>query len=138
VAGQHPRPAPGTEHWPFWEACRRRELAFERCGDCGRFRHHPRPRCPTCQSPNREWSVVDGRGTIASWTIVHPPVLAAFAERAPYNAIVVHLPGPDVWLVSNLVEHTEADLAVGRAVEVTFVDVDDDLGGFTLPVFRPS
>ena len=96
---ERPRPAPGTEHWPFWEACRRHELAFERCGDCGRFRHHPRPRCPSCQSPNREWATVDGRGVVVSWTVLHPPVLPAFEAVAPYNAVVVHLPGPDVFLV---------------------------------------
>jgi uncharacterized OB-fold protein len=132
-AVEHPRPAPGTEHWPFWEACRRHELAFERCGDCGRFRHHPRPRCPFCQSAAREWATVDGRGVVASWTVIHPPVLPAFEAVAPYNAVVVHLPGPDVHLVSNVVDCPNEELAVGMAVEVTFVDVDDEL---TLPQFR--
>jgi uncharacterized OB-fold protein len=130
-----PRPAPDTEHWPFWEACRRHELRFERCVDCGRFRHHPRPRCPFCQSPHREWTAVDGRGVIASYTVIHPPTLPAFHERAPYNAVVVHLPEPDVYLVSNLVDCANEDLAVGLAVEVTFVDIDDEL---TLPQFRRS
>jgi uncharacterized OB-fold protein len=60
-------------------------------------------------------------------------VLPAFADRAPYNAVVVELDeGP--FMVSNLVEIADADIAVGLPVEVTFVDLDDTL---TLPQFRP-
>jgi uncharacterized OB-fold protein len=70
---------------------------------------------------------------LASWTVLHPPVLAAFHDRAPYNAVVVHLPDPDVYLVSNVVDCEPDQLAVGAPVEVTFVDVDDEL---TLPQFR--
>ena len=79
------------------------------------------------------WERTSGRGSIASWTLCYPPVLPAFADRVPYNAIVVELDeGP--FMVSNLVDHEDADLAVGRAVEITFTDVDDE---FTLPHFRP-
>ena len=70
---------------------------------------------------------------VASYTIVHPPVLPAFAERVPYNAVVVELDeGP--FMVSNLVDVSNDDLAVGMRVEVTSVDLDDEL---TLPQFRP-
>lgn len=61
-------------------------------------------------------------------------MLPAFADRVPYNAIVVELEeGP--FVVSNLVDHDDADLVVGRAVEVTFADIDAEL---TLPQFRPA
>jgi uncharacterized OB-fold protein len=56
-------------------------------------------------------------------------VLPAFADRVPYNVIVVELDeGP--FIVSNLVD---GDAAVDTAVEVTFVDVDSEL---SLPQFR--
>lgn len=74
-----------------------------------------------------------GTGTVASFTICHPPVLPAFADRVPYNAVVVQLDeGP--FLVSNLVDVPNEAIIVGMPVEVTFVDLDDDL---TLPQFRP-
>ncbi len=61
-------------------------------------------------------------------------MLPAFADRVPYNAIVVELEeGP--YVVSNLVDHDDADLVVGRAVEVMFADIDSEL---TLPQFRPA
>lgn len=59
-------------------------------------------------------------------------MLPAFADRVPYNAVVVELAeGP--FMVSNLVGVDHDAIAVGTPVEVTFVDLDDDL---TLPQFR--
>lgn len=128
-----PRPAPGPDEAPFWEWCRRHELRLQRCTDCGAFRFHPRPRCPECRSADATWEPVAGTGTVASYTVIHPPVLPAFADRAPYNAVVVELDeGP--FMVSNLVDVADDDLAAGLRVEVTFVDLDADL---TLPQFRP-
>ena len=128
-----PRPAPVPEDAPFWEWCRRHELRLQRCADCGVFRHPPRPRCPACRSVAVTWDAVRGTGTVASYTICHPPVLPAFADRAPYNAVVVELDeGP--FLVSNLVGVANEDLVVGTRVAVTFVDLDETL---TLPQFRP-
>jgi uncharacterized OB-fold protein len=132
VHPQFPRPAPGPEDAPFWEWCRRHELRIQRCDDCGTFRHHPRPRCPECRSTNATWTAVRGTGTVASYTICYPPVLPAFADRVPYNAVVIELDeGP--FLVSNLVDIDNDAIDVGLPVEVTFVDLDDDL---TLPQFR--
>ena len=73
-----------------------------------------------------------GTGTVASFTICYPPVLPAFADRVPYNAVVVQLDeGP--FMVSNLVDIDNDAIEVGLPVEVTFVDLDDEL---TLPQFR--
>jgi len=128
-----PRPVPGPTEAPFWEWCRRHELRLQRCSDCGTFRFHPRPRCPSCRSSAATWEPVAGTATVASYTIVHPPVLPAFADRVPYNAVVVQLDeGP--FMVSNLVDVENEDIEVGMRVEVTFVDLDPDL---TLPQFRP-
>jgi uncharacterized OB-fold protein len=128
-----PRPAPDDLAAPFWEWCRRGELRIQRCRACGAYRHHPRPRCPDCRSPDFEWAPVSGRATVHSYTICHPPVLPAFSSRAPYNAVVVRLDeGP--FMVSNVVDCDDEAIAVGMPVEVTFVAVDDDL---TLPQFRP-
>jgi uncharacterized OB-fold protein len=75
---------------------------------------------------------VRGTGTVASFTLCYPPVLPAFADRAPYNAVVVQLDeGP--FMVSNLVDIENDEIEVGLPVEVTFVDLDDEL---TLPQFR--
>ena len=128
-----PRPLPGPDEAPFWEWCRKHELRLQRCEECGAFRFQPRPRCPGCASPRFSWSPVRGTGTLASYTICHPPVLPAFADRVPYNAIVVQLDeGP--FMVSNLLGVANDEIEVGMRVEVAFVDLDDRVA---LPLFRP-
>jgi hypothetical protein len=71
---------------------------------------------------------------VHSWTICHPPVLPGYADRAPYNAVVVRL-DEGIFLVSNLVECDDDAIEVGMPVEVVFAEIDADL---TLPQFRPS
>jgi uncharacterized OB-fold protein len=125
-----PHPAPDEDTGPFWAGCRERTLLLQRCADCGTWRFPPRPRCPSCSSTETTWERASGQGLVASYTICHPPVLPAFADRAPYNVVVVQLDeGP--FLVSNLLE---GQPEMGLAVRVTFADVDDEL---TLPQFRP-
>jgi uncharacterized OB-fold protein len=60
-------------------------------------------------------------------------VLPGYADRAPYNAVVVRL-DEGVFLVSNLVQCDDDAIEVDMRVEVVFVDIDD---GLTLPQFRP-
>jgi uncharacterized OB-fold protein len=68
---------------------------------------------------------------VVSFTICHPPVLPAYADKVPYNVVVVRLDeGPH--LVSNLID---ADPQVGLRVTVTFTDIDDKL---TLAQFTPE
>jgi uncharacterized protein len=128
---QHPRPAPDPDTAPFWAGCRAHQLLLQRCASCRAWRFPPRPVCAACTSAETTWDAASGRGIIHSYTVCHPPVLAAFADRTPYNVIVVQLAeGP--FLVSNLVDD---EPEVGQAVTVTFADVDADL---TLPQFVRS
>jgi uncharacterized OB-fold protein len=121
------------DHAEFWAWCRRHELRVQRCSDCGEHRFHPRPHCPVCRSGSFAWVRCSGRGTVFSYTICHPPVLPAFADRVPYNAVVIELSeGP--LMVSNLVECANEEIHVGMPVEVVFVDAGD---GMVLPQFRP-
>jgi len=126
-----PRPVPDVDNAPFWEGCREHELRLQRCNGCGTVRFPPRPRCHVCRSGAATWERMSGRGVVHTFTICHPPVLPAYADRVPYNVVVVELAeGP--FLVSNLVD---AEPEVGAPVEVTWRDVDDKL---TLPQFRPA
>ena len=129
-----PRPPSLWDSYEFWDACLRHELRIQRCRDCKAFRFQPRPYCPECQSGAFEWEQVTGRGVVHTYTICHPPVLPAFADRVPYNTVVVELAeGP--FMVSNLVDCANDDIQVGMPVEVVFLDIDDE---FALPQFRPA
>ncbi len=118
----------------FWAGTARGELLVQACGACGRWRMPPRPMCPYCQSISVTWIPTSGRGTIWSFIVPHPPLLPAYAELAPYNAVIVALDeDPSIRFVGNLV--TGADgainevdpgaITIGEAVQVVFARVDD-------------
>ncbi|MBC9716368.1 OB-fold domain-containing protein [Streptomyces sp. TRM66268-LWL] len=125
---------------PFWEYTAQGELRIQACAnpDCGELRFPPRPCCPHCQSFDSEWRRMSGKGRIWSYVLPHPPLLPAYAEMAPYNAIVVELAeAPRIRLVGNLVTEAGAPLnsvdpsrlKIGARVQVVFAEIGD----FTLP-----
>jgi uncharacterized OB-fold protein len=134
VTHGHPRPVPDPHSAPFYEAARRGELRLQRCSDCGRFRHYPRPACPDCLSRCSTWERASGRGTVYTWTIVRGPTLPAFAEKLPYNVVDVLLE-EGVHFVSEVLDCPPDEIAAGMAVEATFVRLDD---GITLVKFVRS
>ena len=119
---------------PFWEGCARGELLVQACASCGLRRMPPRPMCPRCRSLEMRWEPTSGRGRIWSFIVPHPPLLPAFAEVAPYNAIIVELEeDPLIRFAGNLVttadgeinEIDAATIAIGEPVQVVFHQIDD-------------
>lgn len=133
-----PRPVPEYDAEEFWAGCRRHELLMQRCGNCGKYRWLPRPMCPHCNSLQREWVKVSGRGKVFTWTIVTHPVHPAAASKVPYNVVEVELEEqPDLRIVSNLVDCQNEDISFGMPVEVVFEDKGEGENAYTLPKFRP-
>lgn len=117
----------------FWEACARGRLTVQTCARCGAWRMPPRPMCPRCRSLEVRWDETDGRATVWSFVVAHPPLLPAYAEHAPYNVVVVALDqDPTIRFVGNLVVSADAALdsvdpstiVIGEPVTVVFADVD--------------
>jgi len=120
--------SPDVDTRPFWEACRRHELRFQRCGGCGRFRHPPLPGCPHCGATTHEWVRVAGRGRIFSWTIAHHAAVPPLASEVPYNVVVVEFDdAPGARLVTNVVDAVPDAIRVGRAVEVIWDEPSPDV-----------
>jgi uncharacterized OB-fold protein len=124
----------GDEGSQFWQGCARGELLVQACAACGRRRMPPRPMCPYCRSTERRWEAMSGQATVWSYVVVHPPLLPAYAELAPYNVVVVALDDdPTIRFVGNLVDSPDAainsvdpaTIAIGTPVEVVFQPVDD-------------
>ncbi len=90
VAG-FPVPVPDADTQPFWDSCRRGELRIQRCQDCGAWLWQPRPICSSCRKPDPTWTRVPGDGAVASWMVMRPPTLPAFAARVPYVILLVQL-----------------------------------------------
>jgi len=133
-ASIHDKPLPVLTglHGEFYAWCRDRELRFQRCTSCGRYRHVPRDICAHCSSMEWEWARSGGRGTVFTWTEVVRALHPAFADATPYAPVVVEME-EGVRLLSRVVDCAPDELAIGMAVEVEFQKVSDAL---TLPVFR--
>ncbi|MCW5893693.1 MAG: OB-fold domain-containing protein [bacterium] len=123
----------GGEWWmPYWEAGRRRELRFQRCTDCGTWRHPPGPMCPSCQSFGVEWARASGRGTLLSWVVCHPPLLAVWKERAPYVVVLVQCE-EGVRTMGNVLDLAAEDLRMDMPLVVDFAPSPD---GDLVPQWR--
>ena len=118
----------------FFDAARDGILSVQQCTACGRFRHPPRSVCPACRSFEWHWQPVSGRGRIWSWIVAHPPLLAGFAELAPYNVVTVELvEDASIRFVGNLVdvvggapnEVDPATIAIGEPVHAVFAVAED-------------
>ncbi|MFI7318809.1 Zn-ribbon domain-containing OB-fold protein [Streptomyces venezuelae] len=125
-------PTQDVDGAPFWEYAAAGELRIQACTACGELRFPPRPCCPHCQSFDSDWRRMSGRGRIWSYVFPHPPLLPAYAEQAPYNAIIVELAeAPRIRLVGNLVTAPDAPLnsiaperlRIGAKVQVVFAEV---------------
>ena len=127
-----PLPVPGPDNAEFWEGCRRHELRIQRCRRCGETRFYPRPACPSCASLETEWIRCSGRGRVYSWTVVHPPTLAAFAALVPYAVGLVEL-DEKVLMVGQIRGVSPDEIRAGMRVAVEFDDVTDDI---SLPHWR--
>lgn len=130
------RPLPVADELsrPFWEAARQHRLVVQRCQACGYFNHPPRPACDVCLSQQLRFEPVSGRGTIYSFTVMHQPTVAGFAEQLPYLNILVELDEqPRLFMVSNLPFGERERVRIGARVEVYFEELDATL---TLPQFR--
>jgi uncharacterized OB-fold protein len=125
-----PSMSPDTQF--FWDAAKEHRLVVQRCNECGRLRHPPRPMCPHCQSLS--WGTIDatGRGTVHSFVMPKHPPLPWFDD--PYIVVLVDL-DEGTRLVSNLVGIAPDDVTIGMPVEVCFEHFDDDV---VLPQFRPA
>jgi len=117
----------------FWQHCAREELRFQRCGNCGTWRHLPRLRCASCGSGEFAWERSSGRGRVYSWTVTHQSPIPAFAPRLPFAALVVELE-EGVRMVAGLAEADVRELRLDLPVEVVFERVGADAA---LPSFRP-
>ncbi len=113
-------------HGEFYQFCKAHELRFQRCLECGAWRHMPRESCEACGSFDWNWQASSGKATLFSWTIIHRALHPAFAEEVPYAAVVVEME-EGVRLVSRLHDVANDELRIGLPLEILFEDVTDEV-----------
>jgi uncharacterized OB-fold protein len=127
-----PSPTPETQH--YWDGLNEKRLRLQRCADCGKVRHYPRPVCDACWSMNVDWVDASGQGTVHSWTVTHYAFHPGFKGDLPYILLTVDLP-EGVRMNAQARGIAVSDLRVGLPVVVAFETVKD---GLTLPVFEAA
>jgi uncharacterized OB-fold protein len=129
-----PMPDPSPEAKPYWDGLAQGRLMLQRCADCGRIRHYPRPMCDTCHSMVAEWVEASGEATVHSWTVAHHPFHAAFRAELPYVLVTADL-AEGVRLLAQLRDAGAEVLRPGLPLRVGF---EDNGEGLVLPVLHPA
>jgi uncharacterized protein len=127
-------PTPTPETQPFWDGLKERRLRLQKCADCGKVRHYPRPMCDACWSMNTDWIDATGSGTVHSWTITHYAFHPGWKGELPYILLTVDLP-EGVRMNTQARGIAEDTLRVGLPVKVAYDAVTDEL---TLPIFEAA
>lgn len=121
-----PGPEPTIDDSPFWDYCAKRELRFQRCAACGKFRHPPAPACRHCKSFISEWVEARDEAELFSFTIVNFAAHPAVEEALPYNVAIVLFPSFDnVRLVSNVIDAESEDLTIGMRLRLVWDKAGD-------------
>lgn len=132
--GVRPAPVVGDETAGFFEGTRAGELRLAQCDNCGSFSLPAKPACASCHSMKWSWKAVSGKGTIYSYVFVNQSAIPAFADRLPYDVVLVEpVEAPGVRIVSATVGCALDELEGGMPVEVLFEAAGEDF----VPVFRP-
>jgi hypothetical protein len=127
-------PTPTADTQPFWDGLNAHRLRLQRCADCGKLRHYPRPVCDACFSMQADWIDASGRGRVHSWTVTHHAFHPAFKAELPYALVTVDL-DEGVRMQAQLRGLDGAALRIDLPVQVAFEPAGD---GVTLPVFVPA
>lgn len=128
-----PLPTITDETAPFWVGLNQRELRFQRCGGCGKYRYPISQVCPRCLSAEFVWQPVSGRGRVFSYVIFHRAYHQGFEADVPYNVALIHLE-EGIFMFSNIVGIGNEDIACDMPVMVDYDRVTETI---TLPRFRP-
>ena len=122
------------DHLRFWEYCAQRELRFQCCASCGRWRHPPAPVCPQCGSGETEWKLAPQSAELFSYTVVHHAATAALRAHVPYKIAIVAFHGlEDIRVVSNIIDVRGEELRIGMPLRIVW---QEQAPGRVLPLFE--
>ena len=132
-----PLPAPDEITKPFWDAAAQHEFRLQYCEGCSRYIHPPQPSCPHCFRVELDWRPVSGRGTVATFAVVHHSGhIPGFGEKdVPYAVGLIDLEEQEALrFLSNIVDCDSSDVHIGMPVQAKFEDVTPEV---TLVKFHP-
>ena len=127
------KPPMGHDNGWWWDRVAEDEvIPIQRCTNCQKLRHPPRPMCDACGSQGFDSVAASGRATVHTFTVIHYPQVPGY--EYPIIAIIVDLEEGER-MASTLTECKPEDVSIGMAVEAL---IHEDEDGFKIPLFRPA
>jgi len=131
VSVPKPVPAPEGLNAEWYAHCAEESLHFQRCSECGKWRHPPRFLCASCGSASWRWEPSSGRGSLYTWTVTHQAIHPAYADEVPYVVGVIET-DEGTRLVGAMPGVALGELRLGLAVRVGWERRSDQI---ILPVW---
>ncbi|MEM9175514.1 MAG: bifunctional MaoC family dehydratase N-terminal/OB-fold nucleic acid binding domain-containing protein [Myxococcota bacterium] len=127
------KPPMGHDNGWWWEQVAEGDcLPIQRCTECGKLRHPPRPMCDACGS--QDWDAVEasGKATLHTFTVIHYPQFPGY--EYPIISAIVDLEEGER-MASTIVDCKPEDVSIGMALEMV---IQEDEDGFKIPFFKPA
>jgi hypothetical protein len=112
---QKPEPQANADSRPYWEACRREELIYQFCEECGKAQFYPRGRCVHCSNATLKWLTSAGGGRIYALTEVH---VGQRNNAAPYYLAMIEM-DEGFKIMTNIVSGGKG-ASIGRRGHIVF------------------
>jgi uncharacterized OB-fold protein len=111
-------------------------LAIQRCDACSTLQHPPEEICHACGAMDFDVEVLEPRGTVHSYTVVHYPAHPALADSVPYTVALVSLDDvPHLRVIGNI----DGEVHIGMPVVPYWEErAADDGTVIRLPQWRPA
>jgi hypothetical protein len=114
----------------FWDGLAHGRLLIQHCPACDTWIWGPQWNCPECHRFSPDWTEVQPRGTVFSWTRTWQRFAPEFAELTPYISVVVELTGADGRrLLGLLLGDDSVDPVIGEQLEGVFQPGSELTGG---------
>ncbi len=135
MAEKRPNRVLGPYHDDFWAYCREGELRLQKCNACGYISWPATEACFDCAAEGDfTWEKFSGRGKIISWCTFEREYYRGILP-VPWDTILVKLDEGPIFL-SNPRGFAYKDIEAGMPVKLAFIDCEDNVGEFRLPVFE--
>lgn len=113
----------------YRQYCERGELAYQVCTDDGSVVFFPRLTAPGTASPNLEWQISKGLGTVYATTTLHR------RGEDPYDVSMVEL-DEGFRMMSRVESIDPMEVKIGMRVKVRMIPATDEEPSY--PVFDPA
>lgn len=118
-ASMKPVPLPDADSRVYWEGANQGKFMFQRCNSCGKAQFYSRSLCSHCQGKELQWLAAQGRGKVASFSVVYRAPIRAFAADVPYVVALIDM-DEGFRFMCNVIHADAQAVRIGMPVKVVF------------------